>query len=102
MIIERHNKIKCDICCKTVVVKGDKKSGVWFLKNGEETEPWELEKPVTIKYDNDMFGPAKLSFVTMDICPECYQRMIDCWPITISKFEEESKYKFTKESEDEQ
>ena len=30
MIIEGHNKIKCDVCCKTVVVKGDKKTVFGF------------------------------------------------------------------------
>lgn len=97
MTVSDYKKVECDICGKTMMAQQNKdiQKRIYSLEDGYEVEEWILEQPITINRCRS--GPTKLTCVTMDICPECYRKMLDRWPITDSRFGEKNKYRFTKE-----
>ena len=86
---ENFKSIKCDLCGKTLEYKEREqyhKDPLWIDRHTDKEVPqWKtVTMPVVFLTEQNEGTPCKPHFSneTFDMCPDCYQKFIDTYPIT--------------------
>lgn len=86
---ENFKIIKCDLCGKTLEYKEREqyhKDPLWIDRHTDKEVPqWKtVTMPVIFLTEQTEGTPCKPHFSneTFDMCPDCYQKFIDTYPIT--------------------
>ena len=85
-----YNEVRCDICKKTQryiekkkVLTGSEK--IWVDENGEEIKGWQCINNLPVKFLTEQNEGTStkpyIDYILADICPDCWQKFIDNYPI---------------------
>lgn len=82
---ETINQIKCDACGKELKYKKILGKKVWYGLDGKEIKDKWISETFTVKFMTEQTEGTStkpyLESCTLDLCPECYKKYIDNFPL---------------------
>lgn len=103
MASQNYTEYTCDLCGKQIrvnIYKDYKNDITWRdIDTNDEIKPW-INKEFNAKFvtnQNDGFWSSPyFDVVELDICPECYKKLLENWPIVTKGTQGHNEYTLEK------